>query len=691
MSYRIVSSKPSPALFEPLEERRLLSASLRPDHIVVVIEQDRSADAVGNPIWDYLNNVAQSALVYTNYHGVTHPTQSNILALYSGSTQGITTNSSGNNFPTQDNLAKSLFDGGFSFGGYVENLPADGSQANFAGNANYPDLYSRYSNPMAMFSNIGIDSSTGQPRPNSAVNRTFNAFSSIPTSNYSSLPAVSYVIPNALNSTHGSNNAEPWAGSPDEQSNNILRDRADNWLAANIDSYLQWAKNNNSLLIIVGDEERWVGGNSATATMLVAGDPDLYVAGVNNTAYNHFNLVRSITDAYGLSPLGDTLDTPALSTDAQGRLAPTVTTGAVLTLTAAPSPSTVGQDVRFTATLASAAPGGSIPTGTVQFKVDGNNFGAPVPILSGVATSPAINSLTAGNHTITALYNGDSTYTPVSSSNLTHRVLLSNNNNFAGRATLTGSSATATTLNTSATKEAGEPNHAGNKGGKSVWWTWTAPVGGYVTINTAGSTFDTLLAVYTGTAVNALAAVASNDDAPGGGTLTSRVGFNAVAGRVYQIAVDGYNGLAGDITLNLNLANQPPQQAPANDNLANATVIAPNGQTVTGTNLAATRETGEQWHVGVQGSRSVWWSWIAPRNAVVTLSTLGSTFDTLLAVYTGNTPPTLLQIAANDDSPAGNTTTSRLTFNAISGTTYRIAVDGWAGATGNITLALSLA
>jgi len=72
------------------------------------------------------------------------------------------------------------------------------------------------------------------------------------------------------------------------------------------------------------------------------------------------------------------------------------------------------------------------------------------------------------------------------------------NDNFENRAPLTGTNAFAVTNNESATKEPGEPDILGNSGGKSVWWTWTAPQNGTVTISTEGSGFDTLLAVYTG-------------------------------------------------------------------------------------------------------------------------------------------------------------------------------------------------
>lgn len=123
------------------------------------------------------------------------------------------------------------------------------------------------------------------------------------------------------------------------------------------------------------------------------------------------------------------------------------------------------------------------------------------------------------------------------------------NNDFADRITVSGSSVTTTGNNTGADKESGEPNHA-QSGGASVWWSWTAPASGSVTIDTAGSNYDTLLGVYTGTAVNALTTIGANDDASGLG-LRSRVTFTASSGVTYQIAVDGFNADTGDITLNI--------------------------------------------------------------------------------------------------------------------------------------------
>jgi hypothetical protein len=126
------------------------------------------------------------------------------------------------------------------------------------------------------------------------------------------------------------------------------------------------------------------------------------------------------------------------------------------------------------------------------------------------------------------------------------------NDNFANRIPLSNSSllVRATGSNVGATRETGEPNNAGVSGGKSVWWSWTAPVNGVVLVSTATSLFDTTLGVYTGTSVGALKKVAANDDQNTAlGVYTSRVSFTAVAGVTYQISVDGYNGDAGSIAL----------------------------------------------------------------------------------------------------------------------------------------------
>lgn len=110
------------------------------------------------------------------------------------------------------------------------------------------------------------------------------------------------------------------------------------------------------------------------------------------------------------------------------------------------------------------------------------------------------------------------------------------------------------TVNT--TREAGEPAHAGNKGGHSVWFSWVPPTSGVVTLNTRGSTFDTLLAVYTGRSISTLQKIESDDDS--GGYYTSELRFNASSKTNYLIAVDGFGGDSGDFLLSWRLDLESP-------------------------------------------------------------------------------------------------------------------------------------
>jgi hypothetical protein len=130
------------------------------------------------------------------------------------------------------------------------------------------------------------------------------------------------------------------------------------------------------------------------------------------------------------------------------------------------------------------------------------------------------------------------------------------NDSFASKTALFGTTnQTITTVNaiTStqfASKEPGEPNHAGNAGGKSVWFEWITPQAGMVNIDTHGSSFDTLLAVYTGGSISTLTAIASNDN-DGSANGTSGLSFVGTAGTIYKIAIDGFNGASGNVVLNL--------------------------------------------------------------------------------------------------------------------------------------------
>ncbi len=122
------------------------------------------------------------------------------------------------------------------------------------------------------------------------------------------------------------------------------------------------------------------------------------------------------------------------------------------------------------------------------------------------------------------------------------------NDDFANAAVLEGASGTARGTNSLGTVQPGEPQHAANPGGRSLWWKWQAPADGTLLVSTEGSSFDTLLGVYTGALVSALTRVAENDDALEGSGF-SKVQHAVRAQTWYALAVDGYNGATGVVNL----------------------------------------------------------------------------------------------------------------------------------------------
>lgn len=259
------------------------------------------------------------------------------------------------------------------------------------------------------------------------------------------------------------------------------------------------------------------------------------------------------------------------------------------------------------------------------------------------------------------------------------------NDRFADRALIEGQQATVTASNLTATKEPGEPEHSGNRGGRSLWWSWVAPANDPVTIDTIGSSFDTIMGVYTGGNVAELTLVESDDDSAG--ERKSTVTFLPVAGVEYQIAVDGYldgtDQAAGQVVVNL--IQYPPGPQIANDDFANRTPILPQFQSIRGSNIGATRQSGEPAHLGSAVGGSVWWSWVASANGPVTIDTIGSGFDTVLSVYIGSSLDELELVVDNDDI-GGGSNKSRVRFQAQAGIEYQLAVEGYASKIGAISL-----
>lgn len=128
---------------------------------------------------------------------------------------------------------------------------------------------------------------------------------------------------------------------------------------------------------------------------------------------------------------------------------------------------------------------------------------------------------------------------------------LPGNDAFAAATPITGEGGSAAASSQLASAENGEPAHAGASPNRSLWWTWTAPAGGDAVFDTDGSGFDTVLAAYTGGAVNALALVAENND--DNGAPASRIAFRAQAGVTYRLALAGNAGDTGAAVLNWSL------------------------------------------------------------------------------------------------------------------------------------------
>jgi len=118
------------------------------------------------------------------------------------------------------------------------------------------------------------------------------------------------------------------------------------------------------------------------------------------------------------------------------------------------------------------------------------------------------------------------------------------NDSFANAETISGMQVHITRTNVEATKEPGEPAHALNSGGASVWFKWTAPMSRYMAVSTdrTATNLDTMVHIYTGTSVNSLVSISYGSDIEGDNdsNLKSYTQFEAIQGRTYYIAIDGF-------------------------------------------------------------------------------------------------------------------------------------------------------
>ncbi|MFV0493607.1 alkaline phosphatase family protein [Mycobacterium sp.] len=243
-------------------------------HVVIVVEENRSqANIIDSPSAPFINALATGGAMMTQSFAEMHPSQPNYLALFAGNTFGVKTNDCPVNVGAQPNLASELLAAGHTFGGYAEGLPAVGSTVCFAGQ------YGRKHVPWVDFSNVPP-----------SVSMPFSAFPA--PGSYASLPTVSFVIPNNDNNMHDGSIAQ-----------------GDAWLNQQLTPYANWAKANNSLLIVTWDEDDGGPRNQIPTVFYGA-----HVRpGVYSETISHYNVLSTLEQLYGLPKTGYAANAPAIA------------------------------------------------------------------------------------------------------------------------------------------------------------------------------------------------------------------------------------------------------------------------------------------------------------------------------------------------------------------------------------------
>jgi hypothetical protein len=245
-----------------IHAQTVLAPLPKPAHILIVIEENHGySQIIGSSQAPYINTLATQGALFTKSHALTHPSQPNYLALFSGSMQGIIDDSCPHTFSSQS-LESELITAGKTFVAYSEGLPSPGSQICISGK------YVRKHAPWTDFSK----DLAGDNQP----------FTSFPT-NFSKLPTVAWVIPNL-----------------DDDMHDGTIQQADSWLQTHLLAYATWAQNNNSLLIVQWDEDQGTSTNQV-ATIFVG---PMVKPGKYSEVINHYNILRTIEDMYGLPHLG---------------------------------------------------------------------------------------------------------------------------------------------------------------------------------------------------------------------------------------------------------------------------------------------------------------------------------------------------------------------------------------------------
>ncbi|HLP83762.1 MAG TPA: FG-GAP repeat protein, partial [Phycisphaerales bacterium] len=216
--------------------------------------------------------------------------------------------------------------------------------------------------------------------------------------------------------------------------------------------------------------------------------------------------------------------------------------------------------------------------------------------------------------------------------------------------------------------------------GPDVWFRFSPSCDGNAIFDTFGSDFDTVLSVHSDCpTLFSGNTIVCNDDhtfaAPN--NRASLVSFNFTGGETYLIRVSGYNGAKGQFTLR-NLISY----GVSNDNCSNAITVGQGTATFNTCSATDSNLAGSQ--CGTP-RKDVWYRYISPSNGVITINTCGSSFDTVVNVYTGTQQACpanpLALVACNDDSTdicePGLSRPSYVQFSAPAGESYMIRVGGF--------------
>jgi len=242
-----------------------------PAHVVIVVEENHALDEVmGNPDAPYMNELAAGGASFTHCFAISHPSQPNYLHVYSGSNQGVLdSNVPGGQPFVAPNLGAALLARGISFLAYSEGLPSVGSQV--AASGNYVRRHAPWANWQA------VPQGLNQTPPTIHV-----PFTGFPV-DYDALPRVCFVVPDLQHDMHDG-----------------TIQQADDWLRTNIKPYADWAMQNDSLLIVMWDEDSSFGDNRIP---LILHGP-MVRAGVIDTTWTLHHILRTIEDMHATTHSG---------------------------------------------------------------------------------------------------------------------------------------------------------------------------------------------------------------------------------------------------------------------------------------------------------------------------------------------------------------------------------------------------